>query len=542
MSKKDVIYIDIEDDITAIINKIKLSKAEIVALVPPKRSTVLQSAVNIKLLKRTADKDKKKIVLISSEASLMPLAGGAGLFMADSLQSRPKIPEVEAADVDLSVIEDEVIDDATAVAVGTAVIAASEKSAKAPVKAKKSSDKNEKLKPLKSNSKIPNFSKFRLRMILIGVGIVALIIAWFLGFRIFPNANVTIEAQTSRIPVDTTFVADVGSQTNIDKGILQAAQQTLSRTVTEEFNATGEKDVGEKAGGSMTVQNCDSSVAISVPSGTKFTDPSTGFVFSSSRAVEVPGGTFSGGGCSVPGEAEVLVTAVDSGDDKNLSPRSYRVGGYGGTVTGFGDQMSGGTTKKIKVVSQADIDEATKRLSERNNDADKQALIAQFSDADFVVTESFNTNIGAASSSPAVNSETSKATLTSQFTFTMLGVKKDDLKKYLEKVEKEQLGESDQSILDTGIDQAAVSISAKVSETNMTIGVKTNGFAGPKLDEAALKEEIKNKRYSEAISIIESKDGVKQANIELSPFWVSHVPGRTGKINIDIEVSDHTLQ
>lgn len=47
---KDVLYIDVEDDITTIIGKVKASKSKIIALVPPKRVGVLQSAVNLRLL------------------------------------------------------------------------------------------------------------------------------------------------------------------------------------------------------------------------------------------------------------------------------------------------------------------------------------------------------------------------------------------------------------------------------------------------------------------------------------------------------------
>ena len=52
---KDVIYIDVEDDITTIISKIKASKERIIALVPPRRIGVLQSAVNIRLLARAGN-------------------------------------------------------------------------------------------------------------------------------------------------------------------------------------------------------------------------------------------------------------------------------------------------------------------------------------------------------------------------------------------------------------------------------------------------------------------------------------------------------
>ncbi len=549
MSKKDVVYIDIEDDITGIIDKVKASSGEIVALVPPKRSTVLQSAVNMKLLKRIADKDNKKVVLISSEPSLMPLAGGVGLFMADTLQSRPKIPVVEKAEIDDSVIEDdELIDDATAeaagVAVGTAaVVGASKKDAEAAAVAPVASKaKASKMKPMKGNSKIPNFSKFRLRMILAGLAVFLLLIFWFVGYRILPKADIVVQAQTSRVPINSTFVADTEAETHIDNGVLEATQQTLTTTLTEDFDATGEKDVGNKASGTMTVENCYSSTTLNVPAGTTFTDPSTGHKFTSNTEIDVPGGVFVGT-CTSPGEKSVSVTAANSGDDKNLSPRNYAVSGYGSKVTGSGEQMSGGTTKKVKIVSQADVDAAAKRLDERSTDEEKDKLTDQFNDSQYPITGSFEVKAGPKSPQPAVGAEGTKGTLSATYTYTMLGVEKDAINQFLEKAGKDKLGDdSDQSIIETGLDQASISIPSKDSPTKITVGVKTNGFAGPELDEDALKQEIKGKRYSEAIEIIKSKDGVQNATIDLSPFWVSHVPSNTGKVNIKIEVSENTLQ
>jgi hypothetical protein len=90
---KDNIYVDVDDEITAIIDKVRASQAKIVALVLPKRASVLQSVVNMKLLKRSADDAGKKLVLITSEQGLLPLAGSVGVFVASSLQSRPEVPE-----------------------------------------------------------------------------------------------------------------------------------------------------------------------------------------------------------------------------------------------------------------------------------------------------------------------------------------------------------------------------------------------------------------------------------------------------------------
>ena len=71
--KKDVIYIDIEDDITMIIDKLKNSAEKIVALVPPKGNAVLQSVVNLKLLKRAASSvNKQPVIVTSNHAQRLP--------------------------------------------------------------------------------------------------------------------------------------------------------------------------------------------------------------------------------------------------------------------------------------------------------------------------------------------------------------------------------------------------------------------------------------------------------------------------------------
>src|ERR1700732_4612877 len=97
-SHKDTIYIDIDDEITGIIDKLRGSSGKIVALVLPKRAAVFQSIVNMKLLKRAADDAKKNLVLITAEAGLLPLAGAAGVHVAKTLSSKPEIPSAPQTD------------------------------------------------------------------------------------------------------------------------------------------------------------------------------------------------------------------------------------------------------------------------------------------------------------------------------------------------------------------------------------------------------------------------------------------------------------
>ena len=96
-NSKDTIYVDVDDEITTIIDKVRSSSARVLALVLPKRASVFQSIVNMKLLKRSADEAKKHVVLITTEAGLMPLAGSVGLYVAATPSSKPEVPPTAGA-------------------------------------------------------------------------------------------------------------------------------------------------------------------------------------------------------------------------------------------------------------------------------------------------------------------------------------------------------------------------------------------------------------------------------------------------------------
>ena len=85
---KDIYYIEPEDDITDIINHLKGSKQKVVALVPPKKLSVLRSAINLKLIAKTAKNLDKAVVIITLDPVLMKLSAASGLPFSKNLQSR----------------------------------------------------------------------------------------------------------------------------------------------------------------------------------------------------------------------------------------------------------------------------------------------------------------------------------------------------------------------------------------------------------------------------------------------------------------------
>ena len=541
--KKDVIYIDIEDEITGIISKLKDSKSKIVALVPPKRSTVLNSVVNLKLLKRAADEQKKRVVLITSERSLVALAGGLDLFVAKNLHSKPEVPEAtEAPEIDDSVIEGVETDLDETQSIGDLdnrhqestvdLTDLNEKKEDAPKKTKK-------MKPVKASGlKIPNFEAFRIRVILGIVALLLLIGGWFWAFQIAPNATVKITAQTSRIDTVKNYVVTTGAEaTDFDEGIVKPQIKSIRRTVTEQFDASGEKDAGNKASGTLTIQNCGSSLSTEVAAGTTFTSPG-GLEFVTDETIVVPGGVFTPT-CTSPGEADVSVTAAEAGDSYNLAPDSYTTSGTG--LSGFGGQMAGGTTKKVTVVSQKDFNDAKESLLDRNFDDVKTELTDLFDGEVISIEESFEIREGKFASDPAVDEEADKATLSVELTFVMMAVDRAELTQAIDDDVNGRISTDQQSIYESGIDNVSFSLDRRVNNSRIDVTMRAFTIVGPQFDEEALKEEISGRQFSEARRLLEERAGVRSVEIDFNPFWVGTAPS-ANKITLTLEIAESSLQ
>ncbi|HTH71826.1 MAG TPA: hypothetical protein VL737_00500, partial [Candidatus Pristimantibacillus sp.] len=279
---KDVIYIDVDDEITGVIDKLQGSDKKIIALVLPKRATVLQSIVNMKLLKRAATEAKKNLVLITSEGGLMPLAGSVGIHVAKSLNTKPEIPDNPApGGAKADIIEDVEEDDGPV----DASKSVGELSGGAPADDAEDTielDDEEEGEPepaveggkkVKKHRKfkIPNFNKFRVMLALAGVAIILLGVLGYAAAAVWPAAKITIKTDSSAVSSSVILTLKTEPDTKLDaaQGIVPATLQDVKKTITQDAPATGQKNNGQKAAGTVTLSLTDCSKnSVTVPAGT----------------------------------------------------------------------------------------------------------------------------------------------------------------------------------------------------------------------------------------------------------------------------------
>jgi len=549
--KKDVIYIDTEDDITAIIGKVKAASARIVALVPPKRTGVLQSAVNLKLLQKSALEDDKRVVLITNDSLLTSLAAGVKLPVAKNLQSKPEVPDIPALQVDdTDVINGEELpvgDFAKAAGVAEAVAADSAadeiskhvdltdklpSSATLPARGTKASS----LGKFGSKISIPNFDRFRKWFFIGGGGLIVLIVFLVWALVIAPTAMVTITAQTSSVDIDRTLsLVPSLDASKTDQLQLKPVVKQLKKTASVDFTATGSKDIGDKAGGTMTVRNCDYAGGFTLPVGTAFTGDD-GHVFSSTAEVSVPAFTGSASSCSLSGssagKATVAVQANDIGPDYNVDSQAYSFP-LSGKVDAVGTAMTGGSKQTVTVVSQDDVDKATQQLGTQDQNAAKQQLQAQFGSDQLVIAESFSSQAGTPTPNPAVGQQAKQGKLSVDTTYTLVSVARTDVDKLLSTALKDALnGKPYQSIFNNGSNTIQFQSFQQLGDGSYTARMTTTGYIGTTIDTKQLTQQIEGKRYGEIDQMVSQIPGVNKVTINLSPFWVTSAPNDPHKITI----------
>lgn len=542
--QKDVIYIDVEDDITAIIGKIKAANHKIVAVVPPKRIGAIQSAVNLKLVHRAAVQVDKHLVLITNNAALMTLAGSAGIPVSKNLQSKPELAEIPALEVDEG--EDVIdgselpvgehadaasssVDDEVAPVVGGAAVAAAND--QRPPLTPRARGATGAAGALATKVKVPNFDSFRKKLFL-GVGAGILLIAflvWAIAFA--PSAKIVIAARTNDVSLNSKTSIGDALMTDLKAGTIKSVTKTVKKDVSIPFTATGKKDVGEKATGQVKFSTGQiSALGTTIPAGTVLTSTS-GATYSTDSAVTMTLSNYTG--------ANVGITATQSGSTYNGATGAMS-GAPSGISANVSQTTAGGTDKTIMVPTQEDVDKVSGDVNKPEAaDAAKKDLISQYG-KDFVILDaSFKSDASAVKPSPAVGTEASdgKGTLSGSVNYALTAISNDELSKYLDAYFAQQIdGKNDQKVYSNGLKDVSFT-NVSPTDKGFAASISTNGKVGPKIDETTLKTYAKGKRYGEIQSYVKQIDGVSDVDVKFSPFWVTSAPNDINRIKVEFKVN-----
>ena len=573
---KDVIYIEPEDDITDIITKIENSKEKIIALVPPKKAGVFRSAVNIKLMSKASKAAEKTVVLVTVDPSIVRLAAAVRIPVTKNLQTAPVIPTVDTEIEETT--QEEIIDDPDeAIEEEINKITETNEHKKSddekqdkeeddddlPVKSKgkkeKKSDKGTTNAVNKSGNPVINWIKAHKKTTIFGcIGVIALTVALVWAFTIAPAVDIAVGISTepNNFAEMITFTTNMAEE-NIGEGKFFLEEKKLESVAEVNFEATGQKNNGKKATGTLIVKrNFFMGGSVEINKGSIFTFNGLNYVATESISL----GWSGWGSGSSPSEmksrakscdnastavmdeyctksAKINIEAAEGGTAYNIPASSDGWGSVVQVDIKSDGAITGGTDDIITVVEQGDIEKAKNELKSANGDENKAKLISSIDGEALVLENSFDQETSAAIATPAAGEEVKdgvKPTLKATTTAKVFIVDKSKLEEFIR--EKAKL-EDDQKIYE--IKDPYVENFVK-GDTGYAGKLKAVYAVGPKVTDNDVLEMVKGKGIGDARHDLSSINGITSVTITPSYPWVSVVPSDTNKITIKMEVKNNS--
>lgn len=234
--------------------------------------------------------------------------------------------------------------------------------------------------------------------------IAALVILGVIVYATIGSAKITLNPKTQDIDLKLKITASATVDA-IDTEFNKIPGQLfeIEKTASQSYPASSEKEVAQKASGTITISNT-SNTSQRLVATTRF-ESKDGLIFRIPETIMVPAGT-----TATPGTISSTVYADRAGAEYNIAPTTFTIPGFKDTprYTQFSavskTAMTGGAVGKAKVVSEEDYTKAKAELSASAREQVEQALQEQtgslkvLNDATITVAEpEGNAKVGEAS-------------------------------------------------------------------------------------------------------------------------------------------------
>jgi hypothetical protein len=545
------IYLEADEEITSVIDKVRKTKGQNIALVFPKGANLIQSIVNLKLLKKQTDLFGKNIVIVTSDETGQNLAKKVSFAVTKKLKGKFEetiFKKIEKPKIDIRRFLDE------------------EKQEKAPrvserisepkkaVQKEKYYKKEEKktffpIKKEGGKSRVDT-KKDKRTVLLPSFGVksflifcaISFIVVGIIFFVILPKATVSIVPKTEPFSGDLEMIIDKGApninpENKIIPGELKIIEDSSDK---KKFDSTGEKDVGEKARGEITLYNKYSSDPQVLVAATRF--DSQGKIFYSLSEVTIPGAQIEGGE-TIAGQTKVLVEAEKPGEDYNIGPSNFIISGLSKEkqkdIFGKSDQsFSGGTSKKIKIVTADDLQKAKDALLSDTFQKRIKDLAGQISKEKMFIENTARKEITETKTNGEQDREMDNFEMEVKVKIWVMIFNRDDLRKTLFSELKKDIPQ-EKFFIDENVDEGLTFDVSNFDSDNgkLVLKIHAKKVVAWKLDEETTKKAIKGKTKDEVKTYLSENPNIRGVNVSFWPFWVKKVPRIEKKIEISLDTS-----
>ena len=367
-----------------------------------------------------------------------------------------------------------------------------------------------------------------------------LIVAIYL-YNSLQSATIEISPVMQNLSFQNKIIADMSVKSiDLNSNLIPADYIEVEKDGQQEFKATGTSSTDSKATGTITVYNkYDPATPISLVKGTHFLSDS-GKYFVTLNKVSIPAAKYQEGKI-VPGSASVKVQAEGVGSDYNIGSSKFSVPKLSGTAYYYStwaessSKMVGGSTGKVKKVTQDDLESAKDALTKKLFEDAENSIKGTLSEDDVMFKESTSKDIVSANSSDEANSTVDSFVETAKVKVSMLVFNKNDLNQFVKDYISSKLKEGE-SLLEESIkiDYSLDTIDTQKGREGINLNVSYQAYNS--IDQNYLLSSFKGKSSVEIKDIIDQNYGgnISQIKVRLWPFWTTKAPNGENKTKIKL--------
>lgn len=574
------IYIDIDEEITSVIDRIrKITDREII-LVIPQRALVLQSIVNLKLLREQANILGRKVIIVTADQLGKHLATRAGLEVREKVGNQAILAtQIEAPSPEeqkrfsarpKKFLSSEAEGSSKYMAVSVADIVRRAKSNRLyPLsrktsgllrglpKTRKSPSPRERLHPfsflkrpkkkqrktyprLKKRSRRPaaRLSSFSTKVGLGFIGLSSLLIL-LIVLLILPKATATLFVEVEPLSQNVNILVKTDiSEVDEAIGAVPGEVRILEKQESRIFKTSGKKTVSEKAKGEVTFYN-ELGVSQMLVATTRLMSQEN-ILFRTQEQVTIPAASVSPTGEVVPGTTKAKVIADTPGPEGNIGLSDFYIVAFSEAkrqkiYAKSSESFTGGASEEVNVVSEEDVTQAQNIIKEGLIKIAEEEIRMDLG-ADIALADTaIETEVVEARSSKMVGEEadTFEETVKIQakaLIFSPQEVRELALNSALKVLEPNQY------ILDLSEKGITFRLeSVDLVEKKALLNVHIEKEVAFKIPTDEVKKKIRGKSGEEALEYLKKLEHITEVQLELWPFWVKSIPNLEKKIEIDIK-------
>ena len=563
-------YLDIDDEITSAAARIRGTADLVVVLVLPAGSRIATSRINFRLLAREAQQRSRRLSIVAPDAAARALAATAGLpVFASTMEYEASLPDRpdggEAAAEEPTLLATRVpaappagASSAAALDAGTPAPGARGAGAQRPVTPDAPiSDSGKGFAPpamhtgtarpgpttglgAERGQGLPPRPRHRRR----NAVIVGLLLVAFLGvaggaaaYLLLPTASIVLTVRSAPVPPVTFVVTADPDVTAPDPAaaVVPATRLELPLTASGTYKASGKRVDEAPAVGTVRWTNCDPTRSYSIPRGTLVRTVG-GVAFGIDETVFLPVAILNPPQISCQSRA-VTVTASKTGPDSNVGAGTITVipGQYNSVVITVRNlaPTTGGIRNEFPKVTQKDV---TSALAALGKVLDAQLLTAAAAPAGLpagstAFPETATRGAATATVDPAtlVDQEVAQFDLGATATGTVVTVDQAPILA----LGQARIAAAVPAERDLVAGSAVVTVGpGTVDGQRVRFGVTARADTAPRIDEAALRAQLKGRSKVEAEAML---GAFGDATVTLWPGWATTIPTFDARVDLRVD-------